>query len=147
MEEKLQIDVIFEAEGVTAQNMCLTQMGPNLYRIEETPILIESVSYQDVIEANQQPNGSLMFRQIVKKADLRTYEYLLSKEIADSDELEIILDKVTAVGGHWERIFGGCLIIYVPLNTDYDPTNEMDRVLGDFGKYPKFMPPLTYTDS
>ena len=138
MDEILQIDVNFEEEGVRANNMCLTQIGPNLYRLEETPVFIESVSYKDVIEADKQPDGSLLFCQVVQKSDLRTYDLILSKEIVASEELAIILDKVTALGGHWERIFGGCLFIYLPANTDYDPVDEINRVNSNL-EQPRFM--------
>ena len=129
MDQIQQIDVTFETEEATAKDMCLALIGPNLFRVEEAPIFVESVSYGDIIEAYRQDDGSLLFRQVVKKSDLKSYQFILPTEIITSDNILTLLDKITSIGGHWERLFGGCLFIYIPANIDYDPTDEINRVV------------------
>jgi hypothetical protein len=134
MDSTLEIDVNFETEGVMANNMLLTQIGQNLYRIEETPILIESASYKDIIEAHLQPDGSLSFRRVVKKAEIKTFEFILSKELIGSERFRLLLDRVTESGGRWERVLGGCVYIHLPLESKLDPEREIDSIYNDLGR-------------
>ena len=71
MDDTLEINVTFEPDGVTVNKMRLTRVDHNLYRIEETPILVSYVSYKDIIEADLQPDGSLIFVRIVKKSEMQ----------------------------------------------------------------------------
>jgi hypothetical protein len=73
MGDSLEIKVTFEHDGVTANNLLLTRVDHNLYSVEETPVIVSCVSYKDMIEADLQPDGSLMFRRVVKKSEMQTY--------------------------------------------------------------------------
>lgn len=48
---------------VTNNNLLLASLGENRYRVEEVPLLTESVFYGDMIEAEYQSDGSLLSPQ------------------------------------------------------------------------------------
>jgi hypothetical protein len=130
-DDTLEMVVNFETDGVLANNMLLTQVGQNLYRIEETPVLIDSVSYNDIMEADLQSDGSLLFRRVVKKAEIKTFDFVLHKEVVESERFRVFLDRVKESGGRWELIFGGWLLIHLPLECNFDPGQEIDSVYND----------------
>jgi len=72
MDDTLEIDVTFGPDGVTVTNMLLTRVDHNLYCLEEIPYLVCDLSYKDIIEADLQPDGSLMFRRVVKSQECKS---------------------------------------------------------------------------
>lgn len=87
--------------------------------------MIEAASFGDVIEADSISEGSLRFIRISEKSGWRTYDFLLSAEMAESKHITAIQDRVLSLGGHWERVFGGVLFLCLPPNSGYDPTDDM----------------------
>jgi hypothetical protein len=128
MDQTLEIDVAFESDGVTVKNMLLTRVDHNLYCIEEIPYLVCGVSYKDIIEADHQPDGSLMFRRVVKKSEMKEYSLILSKKLIDSEGFTSMLDRVTEAEGHWEIVCGGWVFIYLPSGCKLDPYQEIDEI-------------------
>src|ERR1051325_10885846 len=105
--------VFFEEDGATAE--CeLLKLSDNIYRVEQVVPFIELVSYHDTIETTTSVDGSLIFRRVVKKSDYTKYDYAVSKKVAESAELRAVLDRVTQLGGYWERMFGGLLFVFLP---------------------------------
>ena len=124
--------------GVTDNSFLVTRMGNNTYRLErgplsflmaEDPAEIERMpSLLDVIEAEELANGQLRFIRVVERAALERYQFLIDKEFAGSSQLADILSHVTAIGGRWEWVFGGVLIVFVPKNCGYDPSPDVNCV-------------------
>jgi hypothetical protein len=106
------------------ETLLVTPMGPNLYRMEESSVLGE-VSYHDVIEAELQTDGTVRFLRVLTPSGLTTVSWILSQTLLESPALSALLEKVMAVGGNWERIFGGVLLLHLP------PT-EHDLIVGEF---------------
>ncbi|MCI0661809.1 MAG: DUF4265 domain-containing protein [Acidobacteria bacterium] len=129
MDDTIEIDVTFEPDGVTVPNMLLTRVDHNLYSIEETPIFVECASYKDIIEADLQPDGSLMFRRVVKKSDMQRYHLFLSKKFIDSEGFTSLLDRVTEAEGHWEIVAGAWVFIYLPSGCKLDPYQEIEDII------------------
>ena len=128
MGDSLEIKVTFEPDGMTVNNLLLTRVDHNLYSVEETPVLVSCVSYKDIIEADLQPDGSLMFRRVVKKSEMQTYSCVLAKKVIDSEGFTSLLDRVTEAEGHWEILFGGFVIIHLPSGCKLDPNQELDDI-------------------
>jgi len=106
------------------ETLLVTPMGSSLYRMEESSALGE-VSYHDVIEAELQTDGTLRFQRIFTPSGLKTVSWILSQTLVESPALSVLLERVMAVGGFWERLFGGVLILHLP------PT-EHDLIVGEF---------------
>ncbi len=58
----------------------------------------------------------------------RVNDYLLSKEVIESQELEQFLDRLSDQGVHWEQIFDGLLLVFLPADALYDPSPDLEEV-------------------
>ena len=88
-------------------------MGPNLYRMEESAI-VGDVFYHDVIETELQTDGTVRFLRVFTPSGLTKECWILSQLARESPALPPLLERVMAVGGNWERIFGGVLTLHLP---------------------------------
>jgi hypothetical protein len=120
--ESTSID--FPAEGVTSSAI-VTELGERLFRLDSVPIFAESASFGDVIEADRVKAGTLRFLCVVRSGGWRTFFFLLSNEDRTSRRIASVLERVERGGGHWERVFGGCLFICLPPGTEWDPTADV----------------------
>jgi Domain of unknown function (DUF4265) len=109
----------------TAATLELAPIGPRLFRIESVPFMVEAACFGDVIEADSTTNGNLIFVRIAERGGWRTYDFLIPAELIESEHITAIQDRVSALGGHWERVFGGVLFLCLPPTSDYDPTEDM----------------------
>jgi hypothetical protein len=88
-----------------SETLLVTPMGQNLYRLEESSALGEA-SYHDVIEGELQADGTVRFIRIYASSGLKTVSWVLSQSLIECPDMTILLGKVMAAGGNWERIFG-----------------------------------------
>jgi hypothetical protein len=107
-----------------SETLLVTPIGPNLCRMEESSVLGE-VSYHDVIEAELQTDGTVRFLRLLTPSGLTTVSWILPQNQVESPALSVLLEKVMAAGGNWERIFGGILLLHLP-------PAESDRLVGEF---------------
>jgi hypothetical protein len=92
----------------------LTSLGDGLYRLELSRLFASHPTMGDIIECESLPDGALKFRRIVKSADFQRLEFVVDREVAESERLAIFLDTVIGMGGNWERNFGGWLVLFLP---------------------------------
>src|SRR5215510_8072694 len=121
-----EFKVIFDA--ATANGLLLTRVDHNLYIVGETLVLVDCVSYKDIMEADLQPDGSLIFRRVVKKSEMQTDTFVLPKEVIDSEGFRAFLDRVIEAEGHWEILFGGWVLIHLPSGCKLDPGQEIEGI-------------------
>jgi len=108
----------------SSERLLVTPLGPNLYRLEESSALGEA-SYHDIVETEPQTDGTLRFIRVATPSGLKTVSWILSKVKIESPAMSALLDKVISVGGFWEIIFGGVLLVHLP-------PAEQDIILGQF---------------
>jgi len=96
-----------------SEDITLTPLGEDLYMLEESSFLGEAM-YKDVIRATRREDGNLLFVSIERPSGLVTQSWLLSQDIIDSSDFGSILERIMEVGGHWERAFGGILLVHTP---------------------------------
>jgi hypothetical protein len=118
--------VEFPDEQVTV-TLELAQVGPRLFRIGSVPIMVEAASFGDIIEAKPSADGGLRFVRVAEAGGWRTYDFMLSAELTESERVTTIQERVLSLGGHWERVFGGVLLLCLPPTTGYDPTEDIQR--------------------
>jgi hypothetical protein len=92
--------------------------------MEESSVL-GKVSYHDVIEAEPHAYGTVRFLRVLTPSGLTTVSWTLSQTLIESPAMSVLLENVMAVGGNWERIFGGVLLLYLP-------PAELDFIVGKF---------------
>ena len=112
----------------------VVRVGDNLFRLEDNPYAynIFGLFWFDVLRLSSRSDGSFDYVRLVKR-NYRCDEYMVTKAMAESTELEVVLAGVTKRGGAWERILGGMLLVYVPhrLNLDLrEQLNEVARAVG-----------------
>ena len=137
MEDRLDVSIAYP-NGVTDGAALVTPLGSGEYRLEQDPLscliadrprdLKDLPNYGDVIAAEVIGPGALRFVKVVERAPLKRFQFLIPRDIAESRALEIVLSKVEAITGHWERVMGGVLIIYLPKDCNYDPSKEILRM-------------------
>lgn len=93
---------------------------PGLYRLDESRAFCFRPSLGDVIKADTLANHTLQFRRVAKKSGLRQKRYLISRQMVESDRFKTLLSKVTALGGYWERVAGGLLILHLPRSVPFE---------------------------
>jgi hypothetical protein len=119
----IETSILYPSEGVT-ESATVTKVGARLYRLESVSAVVDSVNFRDIIEADED-GPTLRFRRVAKKSDWRVFDFLLAKDARESDQMKRVLERVEKVGGHWERIFGGCLFICLPPEVNWDPTADV----------------------
>lgn len=127
MNEPFNARIIFNNEDVIEATLLVTKAGENLYRIEETPFLMETVGFGDVIKADIHSDDSLLFRHIVEKSKMIELSYFIQEGFAGSPKYEALADRIVEAGGTMERIAGGCLFIHLPSDSDLEL--EIDRII------------------
>ena len=119
-----ETSIEFPSEGLTT-SVAVTAMGPRLYRLDTVPLFAESASFLDIVEADLQEDGKLTFRRVVQRSGWRVFDFILPRELIDSDKLSKVLAHADNLGAHWERVFGGVLFVCVPPEVAWDPTPEL----------------------
>lgn len=121
------------------EELLVTSVGPNLYRLEESSLFGE-VQYHDVIEAETVSDGSLQLLRIATPSGLKTASWVLPERAFDSPILAALLNRVMTIGGNWERTFGGMLMLHLPSAEESSIINEMKTFLGALPGQPATQP-------
>lgn len=103
--------------------------------IEDEEQLQHMPHYGDIIEAEVLKPNTLKFVRVIKRANLKRYEMLISQKMAESAKQKEILSKVELEDGYWERLFGGMLTIFVPETSAFDPTEAISCFHEDAEKF------------
>lgn len=93
------------------EDLRATRIGQNHYRLEETSELAEG-TFHDVVEAEEQADGSLAFQRIVELSGLVMTRYCLPDAVPDMEMFQTILQAVAASGAHYERKPGSVLLVH-----------------------------------
>jgi hypothetical protein len=131
------LSILFPSETGDAaiENLEVTQIGINLYRIEEdicsfliaeTEEELDSTPrYGDIIHAAPVEKGTIRFISVYERAPMKRYDFILGEEIVESDSFHSLHQEIIDMGGHVERHFGGMLLISIPDEVHYDPTEAI----------------------
>ncbi len=106
----------------------MTPLGNNQYRLEVTSIG-GYLRYGDTIEVGPPlSNGAVPYRRIIRRSGLRTQCFVLSKKLMESPGMQDFAKQIEALGGHWEGIAGGVLVVHLPRRVDLDIQDELKRI-------------------
>ncbi len=123
-----QSDIVFEGGRITSR-LRVTKVAARHYRIEEPPTLTEEAQYRDIIEAEEDSKGRLLFRGVVEKSDWKSHSSLCSRSIVESPEFATLLKQIQGEGGYAEVIFGGLFRAYVPRTASLDLEQLLAKVI------------------
>ena len=143
MHEPVAVSIEYLAEWVDDEAL-VTPLGEDLYRLELDPMPKITMSlrngrvrrypragdrkriprYADVFEAGEIGPQALRFVRVVERARLKRITCMVSTQVSET-QLKEVLDTVTVLGGHWERVFGGFLTVYLLEGCTYDPVHAL----------------------
>jgi hypothetical protein len=134
MSDEIKVSIQFPNE-ITVNTACVTRIAERLYRLEQDPLILvfaededEAVllpGFRDIIEAEEIGPTTLKFVRIIERAKFKRFEFLISEEFATSPKMTAVADKIIGHNGHCETIMGGILIIYLPEEVEYDPSDDL----------------------
>jgi len=125
MSDEVELYVTFR-DG--SELLYMTPLGNNQYRFEVTSIG-GHLRYGDTIEVGPPlDDGAVPYRRIVRRSGLRTQCFVLSKKLMESPGMRDFAKQIEALGGHWEGIAGGVLVVYVPRTLDLHIQQELKRI-------------------
>jgi hypothetical protein len=111
------------------EDLPLTHVEGNQYRVEFSSLLADPrVFYGDVIEINPTGENSADFVRIVKRSGFLVSCSLVGQKITGYPSFQGLLDKIMQLGGNYERVFGGVLIVHLPASADFDVDKELQNI-------------------
>lgn len=102
-------------ENGDSEQLALTRVGPDLFRLDESSFAGDAV-YGDTIRVKEMTDGALLFVEITDRSNLTTQSWILSAEVLKTERFQSILRGVMEAGGMWEQAFGGLLMVHTPPN-------------------------------
>jgi hypothetical protein len=132
MAEIEELEITFPGDIDVVEMLRATRVDDGTYRLEQSSGFGE-VFYGDVIEVLPQPTGATRFVRLISRSGLRVSTLILTEQTLESEDLQVLLDRIVAVGGNWERPYGGVLFVHLPPDADIDLEAEVKgiRKLGE----------------
>ena len=127
-----------EGEFPCTGELEVTQLTPNRFRLEEGAFLMFDAGLHDIIEADLQDDGSYVFRDVIDKSTWQMFDFVLSKELAESHAFkEQLFRTVEQLGGTWETMFGGLVNLYLPQGIQFNLQEQIAAITQELGSDPK----------
>ena len=90
------------------------QVGLNRWRLEQNPIWTEMAAYKDVVEGAFDQHGVFLVQRVAEQSTLRTIRIGVPRMFYFSDFGKAFLNRVMELGGMWDLVFWGILILCLP---------------------------------
>ena len=113
MTDSAQVKVLLQ-EDDNVETLWAERVGPDRYRIENSPFWAYGVSWRDIVEARPDADGMLTFVRVLEKSGHRTVRLILKPPANESPNSQAILDGVVALGASYEGMNPGYLSIDIP---------------------------------
>lgn len=98
----------------SAETIWATPLGDSLYRIENTPFFVDDISYQDIVFAKEEGEGTIpIVRGVTKRSGNSTYRILLEGNIGYEQFCEYIAP-ATALGCTYDGLKGHQYSVNIP---------------------------------
>lgn len=105
-------------EGEFVETLWADVVGPNLYRLDNSPFWAYSVSWRDVVEAHPDENDQLRMTRVVEKSGHRTVRVIFERGADESPEADAVLEGVVALGASYEGMNPRYIAIDIPPAVD-----------------------------
>ena len=101
-------------DGENVETLWAERVGPDLYRLDNSPFWAYGVSWLDVVEAHPDAHGQLVMSRVAQKAGHRTIRVMFDAGVDESPEAKAVLDGVVALGASYEGMNPRYLAIDIP---------------------------------
>lgn len=113
-----QVEIVIQHDG-GSEPVRVTEVGPGRWSVKSAVWVSEQFNLGDIVELSFDTD-SYRFQRVVAIASHKRSSSILPIELAESPEIQEILDRVLTCDGYWERIFGGCIFVAVPAESSFD---------------------------
>ena len=101
-------------DGENVETLWAERVGPDLYRLHNSPFWAYGVSWLDVVEAHPDADGQLVMSRVATKAGHRTIRVIFNVGVDESREAKAVIDGVVALGASYEGMNPRYLAIDIP---------------------------------
>ena len=101
-------------DGENVETLWAERVGPDLYRLDNSPFWAYGVSWLDVVEAHADVDGQLVMSRVAQKGGHRTVRVVFETGVDESIEAKAVLDGVVALGASYEGMNSRYLAIDIP---------------------------------
>ena len=115
--EGVKVKVLLQ-EDEYAETLWAERVGPDRYRLDNSPFWAYGVSWLDVVEAHPDANGQLAFTRVVEKSGHRTVRVIFRPGIDENPEGQALVDELVRLGCTYEGMHPGYLAIDIPPGVD-----------------------------
>jgi hypothetical protein len=110
------------------ETLPVTHLGDAVYLAEASSVWRE-LYWHDKFEMELLNERSGRFVRLIERSGMRVSSFLISQALAESRQLQQDLDRVVEVGGFWERVYGGVLLIHLPPDTDSSVESLLQSII------------------
>lgn len=128
IQDFIALHLCFDGVGREVEVLDVIQLDVDIYRIEENPVFTENVAFGDVIRVKALKDVSL-YIETIEKSMFTRHNWLLSKEVIYSLELKVLKNKIRGWQGKSQQVFGGIFIVNLPVHTQIDINDEVQKVI------------------
>lgn len=128
IQDFIALHLCFDGVGREVEVLDVIQLDVDIYRIEENPVFTENVAFGDVIRVKALKDVSL-YIETIEKSMFTRHNWLLSKEVIYSLELKVLKNKIRGWQGKSQQVFGGIFIVNLPVHTQVDINDEVQKVI------------------
>ncbi|OUS29457.1 hypothetical protein A9Q99_10210 [Gammaproteobacteria bacterium 45_16_T64] len=122
------VSIVFPGEGLTT-GCEVEEIGKDLYILREHPLMSDSAMYGDTIEAVEDSPGQIRFVKVVQESDSQMYDFILTKEIVESEQFKKLKVRLSDNNIFWQNDFGGCFTCFVPQGCSIDIEHEIKQII------------------
>jgi hypothetical protein len=119
-------------DGAQFGPLSVTPLGDNRYRAEESAMSLgeseQIIRYGDIIELEPTSAQEALFLRVAESSPYQSCTYVVSTGLIFTDEFREFEARLVSVGGHYEVVFGGLLIVHVPPNAAIDVQDELNKM-------------------
>ena len=106
-------------------------LGDDRYQILDPGIclLMEDYSCGDVIKAVRNEDDQLVVVERIERGGFKTLDFLLPQGWQENQQMVELFDKIKQHDGYAVGLFGGLLLIALPQDADYDPSDDIKNAM------------------
>jgi hypothetical protein len=121
MADEPRAKVAFTADDGQVETLWAFHVGPDRYKLDNSPWYQYGISCGDIVEATSGPDGYPTFRRVVEKSGYRTVRVIFDQPLEKGDPFFVAIQEL---GCGFEGAYGRLIAIDVP------PSVSLEAVTG-----------------
>ena len=145
MEESIDVKITFKTSDGFVETLWAQSLGNAQYKVDNSPFFVYRISWNDIVEGEKAPDGSINFVRVLKKSGNRTLRVIFEAFEIESDAAQPILQKIKDLNCSYEGFAPSLISINIPSQenlanlTDYLDSSNLNWEYAD-PKYEDLFP-------